>query len=198
MAKDKPVDVEFPIINSLPAEPSTYDAIRALAEAIAKNGQPSALDMAGISKDKQDALMGKTAKPVRYRKVPGRSQETEATFTMIVVESRKFPSGRVVRLEDYREPDGVFKPMSQGGRVPDGATIWADGQHYQPVPGQRPPKNAIHTYHRQYLYETYWKADLGRLVGKQLRAAECLTPEAFNAPWEESSMYATDEEESAA
>lgn len=179
-------------------EPTTFEAIRALAEAIAKSGQPSALDMAGISKERQDALMGKTAKPMRFRKVPGRSQETEATFTMIVVESRKFPSGRVVRLEDYREPDGCFRPISQGGRVPDGATIWSDGQHYQPEAGKRPPKNAIHPYHRQFLYETYWKADLGRLVGKPLRVAECLTPEGFSAPWEESAVYSTDEEETAA
>jgi len=176
------------------AEPSTYDAIRTLAEAIAKNAQPSALDMAGISKEKQDALMGKAAKPVRHRYVPGKSEETDATFTMVVVESRRFPNGRIVRLENYREPEGCFKPMSQGGRAPDGATIWANAQHYQPVKGERPPKNVIHPYYRQYLYETYWKADLGRLVGKSFRERECLTPEGFKTPWEEGAMFAVDED----
>lgn len=195
MAKDEKKTDQSPPAPA--AEPSTFDAIKALAEAISKNGQPSPLDMAGISKERQDALMGKTAKPMRFKRVPGRSQDTEATFTMIVVESRKYPTGRVVRLEDYKEPAGCFTPVSQGGRVPDGATIWADGQHHQPDHGKRPPKNAIHAYHRQYLYETYWKADLGRIVGKALRVYDCLTPAAFEMPWEESTMFAVEEEDAA-
>lgn len=85
------------------------------------------------------------------RSVKCQSTETGATFTAIVTPSRKYPEGRVVSLEDYRQPEDAAEKLPEGMR-------------------QKNPDGTWNMAAKQWLFQNYWQADLIRYVGKPLPA----------------------------
>src|SRR6185312_9416616 len=114
-----------------------------LAEALAKamkEGQPTAGLITGMSEERLARAQGKYDKPKRYRIIPGKSPETEATFDMLVVESRTHKEGRVIQLNNYRHPKGMFQYQAVGGRCPDNLQMWQKEAH---APGQIIDEDAV-------------------------------------------------------
>jgi hypothetical protein len=165
-------------------EMTTAEAIAALALQLKPQGP---LEQAGMSQEAIDRVM-RIPEPRKYRNVPGKSDDTGATMTLNVVESRKFPNGRIIGLQDYRHPPGMFTPRSQGGQVPDGHPMLSTG------PGAPPDETKVekHQLHEEYLqwrYESFWKRDLLNLVsgrdnlGVELQQRHCRDVDGLKTPW---------------
>lgn len=76
-----------------------------------------------------------------------RSEDTGATFNARTV------SGKVVNLDAYTLPAGLDKHVSEGGLVPEGMVITNEGDDWA---------------YRQWVWTTFWQADLRRFIGKPL------------------------------
>lgn len=170
-------------------------AIDNLARALIANQPKGPLEMAGFSPERQKAL---TSPPPnkRYRIVPGKSPETEATFDMLVVESKTHAHGRVTEIRNYRHPAGIYKHESAGGIVPDGMPIFNAGHvGSMVVDGTEPPKHMLSTIFLQWRWEAFYQKDLRRIVGdgKRLSGAFaehlCAEPSGFKTPWLTSESY---------
>lgn len=96
------------------------------------------------------SLIKETAIECRTIGNPGVTSDG-ATFTAIAIPHPRFPNGKVVRLDNYKEPvfDEHNLPKSQGdGRM---ATHLPDGR--------------INPMFRDYVWKTFYQADLLRYVG---------------------------------
>lgn len=92
-----------------------------------------------------DARRGRDVPPLRTSKVANcLSPVTSATFTACLDHH-----DRIVRFEDYQEPEGVDKSVDEGGLVPSGLKIG------QPL-------------HQQWKWSGYWQADINAHVGKPI------------------------------
>jgi hypothetical protein len=172
----------------------TAEALREVAREIAAattKQNPGPLSMSGLSEEAQRALVTPPP-PKSWRMVPGRSEETKATFTMHVQASRKFPDGVITRLHDYKHPPGIFQHQTRNadgdptnnGLVPEGLPILADPTHGVPV-GQEPPYEMLSPMYLQWRYENFYKQDLAYYINRGLRAEFCAHPDGMRTPWQE-------------
>lgn len=87
---------------------------------------------------------------------------TGATFTARVVKSRTYPQGRVVQLDDYRQPEGFDVPARSGGLYPgEVEQIFASNAGSQ-------ERKDYSVQFKKWSWETYWREDLRAFVGKPL------------------------------
>lgn len=150
------------------------------------------LEQAGLSSERIEQIT-KPPSPQRYRDIPWQSEDTGATGIAHVVESKKFASGRIVSISDYRHPPDAYKHESEGGRVPDGFHMWKDHQRSVPE-GEEPQHGDLNQGFLQWRYDTYYKADLQRYAGKELKAGCCRADgEGLKTPWKESRVGAVSE-----
>lgn len=185
-------------------------SVTVLAEAFAvamKAGRPPSELLTGLTEQQIDQIQGKTARAVRERVIPGKSPRTDATFDMMVVESRspKHPHGRVVRLENYKLPPKAYIRVSAGGDLPDGAVVWQDSRNQGPLNDQT-PSSMLNIHFKQTRTESYWRPDLQTIAsGNPLRAENCVDPRAIQAdhtkpgavPWVESALWAKRDQDAA-
>lgn len=169
-----------------------------MAAAIESQARPNELTMAGLSEAKQKAMVSPPP-PQKFRVIRGRSSVTKATFNMIVVQSKAFPKGRVVRLEEYKHPKGIDTHQSMKGLVPDGLQIKATGSlvgEIGPDGDQRSVTASRTGYTLQYLqwrWEEFYQTDLRRLVGKSVMADECIDAKDIEkVPWKDSENFTID------
>jgi hypothetical protein len=169
-----------------------------LAAAIAKAieaGKPSAELQTGMSRERVDRVMDKHTVPLRSRIIKGHNPDTGSTFDMVVLESRTHKSGRVVRLENYREPERAFVPMDQGGLMPDGMIVWLDPKN-RPNGGLRydTPRTMMNKEFKFWLATTFWHDDLRRIAnGAPLRTIYCVEANAIEStPWGDGTLWSDD------
>lgn len=166
----------------------SVEALAAAFAAAMKSHGPTAGLMTGMSEERLERVQGKLDRPLKFRAIAGRSPDTGATFTMIVLESRRFPNGRVARLENYRRPKEAYLPQSQGGLMPDGQQIWLDPKNQMAL-GDDTPSHMLNRFFKQWLYETFWQADLRRMAGHALRPEWCMRADGLDTPWEDSRVF---------
>lgn len=171
----------------------TAAAIQELARSLIAQAPKSPLEMSGLSPEAQQTLTG-TPTPKRWRLVPGKSEETGATFDLHIVESRGMPHGRVTQLLNYRHPEGIYRSQSNGGRMPDGFPIWKDNKEYVPPEGQEPPRSLLTPQYLQWRWTTFWQSDIRTIVGKELRQRYCLTDDGFKTPWQQGKVAVVTED----
>jgi hypothetical protein len=149
------------------------------------------LEIAGLTPERIDAIKLPPA-PQRYREVPWQSAETGATGIAHVIESKKFPNGRITTIAGYTHPLAAYLHQSEGGMVPDGFHMWADKP--RTIEGKEPQQGDLNQGFLQWRYETFYKADLARYAGKGL-TQECCHPEGagLKTPWQESRVGAVSE-----
>lgn len=161
----------------------TAAAIQQLAEAMLAQAPKTPLEMSGLSKEAQHTLTTPGV-PKRFRIIPGKSDETGATFDMLVVESGKaMPNGRVTQLFNYKHPDGMFAPQSQGGRMPDGFPFLKDNTQGVPE-GTEFPRHMLSIKYLHWRWMNFWKVDLTRMVGKELKSHFCASDDGLKTPWQ--------------
>jgi hypothetical protein len=171
-------------------EDPTVEAINRLAQALIEHQPKSPLELSGISKERQHALTTAAA-PKRWRAIPGKSPDTGATFTMIVIESKVWPSGRVTEIRDYKYPSGMYKTQSNGGIVPEGMPIYADptkvGNHLPE--GEDPPTGILTNHFKQWRWTQFYQTDLRQCVGKELRQHYCREADGMKTAWQDGHVY---------
>lgn len=167
-----------------PAQNETAAAIQQLADAMIARGPKSPLEMTGLDEDRQ-RLLTSPGQPKRYRMIPGKSEETGSTFTLHVVESKGMPHGRIVQLVGYKHPDGMLVEERNGGKMPDGFPALKNQQEYPSIPeGQEVPRHMLTVRYLHWRWDNFWKADLKRLVGKELKSYHCRDgEEGLKTPW---------------
>ena len=129
----------------------TNDQFKQLLEAA--RGGPAKINPDLGANDTFEAMIEqiKYQKPIKQENVECVNRETGSEFVAEVMPSRQFPQGRVVRIRDYKHPDGVDARQKDGGLVPDGYVIGSNE-------------------HREWKKDRYFKADLQRWVGGPLPA----------------------------
>lgn len=151
-------------------EMSTVEAIKLLAEALKPKSE---LEKAGLSPEQVKAVTEPPTWVPRYRWILCKSEETGATFEAHVLESRnttKFPHGRIVGMRNYQRPAGHDVYEANGGLVPDGMQMVANGL-------QTPP-------YKQWLWTTFYQTDLRRYVQRPIVAYLCAANgEGLKTPW---------------
>jgi hypothetical protein len=170
-----------------PPPPWVVELIRAL-----KPQGP--LEMAGLTAEHIERIT-KPPAPQRFRKILWRSEETGATGVAHVVESRKFPHGRITAIESYTHPAEAYTHESEGGKVPDGFHMWAGQQRTIPE-GQEPHVGDLNQAFKQWRYETFYQADLRFYNGREVKAACCAEEGpglGLKTPWETSKVGAVSE-----
>lgn len=175
-----------------PAAPSEFTvAIQQLAAALKPQGP---LEMAGLTPERI-AQITKPPAPQKFRDIPWRSDETGATGIAHVVESKKFPNGRIVSIGSYTHPAEAYVYEDQGGKVPNGFPMWSG--HPRTIPeGQEPQQGDLNQGFLQWRYETFYRADLRQYVGKEIRAHHCQEDGAgqgLKTPWLDSKVGAISE-----
>jgi len=164
-----------------PAPPDLATAIgKAMADAI----KSTRSDARGLSPEQIERLETPPA-PKRHRKVACRSEETGATFTACVVESKNMPGGRIVAFEDYKHPAGVATYQSAGGLVPDGMQILRSGSSAPQGDLSNLQKHDFTPFYLQWRWVEFWQKDIRRYSGKELKAHIAVDPAAFQTPWQE-------------
>ncbi len=162
-------------------ELSTAEAIAELAQQLKPKTQ---LELAGLTPEQEAKLMAvPTAK--KWRHVECKSEETGATFTALVIESAKHPSGRITQLLNYKHPKGVCTYESHGGLVPNGYQILNSGPGMPQNDGEGLLRHEFVIHYLQWRWVEFWQKDLKRYVGKELMPFLCVKPEGFAVPWEE-------------
>lgn len=162
-------------------ELTTAEAITELARQLKPQG---IWEQAGFSPEKV-AQMQEPPKALRWRKVACKSDETGATFTACVTESRAYPNGRITALENYTHPPGVATFVSAGGLVPDGFQILKSGTAAPPEGGPPLLKQDLTVPYLQWRWVEFWQKDLRRLIGKPLLSSHAIDPAAWATPWQE-------------
>jgi hypothetical protein len=141
MAKDQPEAT----LNLTPAQ---FTAAIAAAVKEAMTGITDAMKPAPLPEAGEGARS-----PLPNEEVPARSIETTSKFTAVVVKSRSFPNGRVVRLDNYTLPDNIAELVPPGGgRIPPGV------------------KDGPSMMYKHYVWQEFVQKDLLRYVGKPLPA----------------------------
>lgn len=109
----------------------------------------------------------------REKLVPCVSEDTGATFTARVIESRSDPNGRIVELLDYKRPDGCDRHVDDmpPGLVPKGLMIHRSDNGHPTL------------QYKQWLWTTFWQADLRRFVGLPLKTRFRANPDAPQEEW---------------
>jgi hypothetical protein len=166
------------------AEAISTSTAQAVKEAI-KNTRE---DTKGLSPEQIERLEALPA-PKRWRRVACRSDETGATFSAHVVESRTHPAGRIVELHNYTLPPGVATYQKDGGLVPDLLQILRVGAA-PPPEGVPIPKHDLTPHYLQWRTAEIWQRDLLRFVGKELRRSLAVDDAAFTTPWQEGRVRA--------
>lgn len=163
-----------------PQELTTAQAIALLAQTMRPQGP---LEMAGLTPEHIQQITQAPA-PQKYRDVPWKSEETGATARAHVVESRKFPNGRVVYLTDYRHPKEAYVYDSQGGKVPDGFPMWAGNYPTNLPEGEEPAQGTFNIGYLQWRWTNFYQADIRRYVGREIQPHHCQVPDALKTtPW---------------
>jgi hypothetical protein len=143
-------------------------------------------DRMGLSPEQIEELEAKPV-PLRWRRVACKSEETGATFTVHVVESREHPSGIMKSMENYLHPQGAFTFVSNGGVVPDGFQILKVGMA-PPEPsrdGNTIPKQDFESHYLFWRWTEFWQKDLRRMSGKPLPRSLAINDAAFATPWQQ-------------
>lgn len=171
-----------------------------MAAAFESNQRPNELTMAGLSEARQKQMVTPPA-PQKFRVLRGRSSATKATFDMVIVQSRAFPKGRVVRLENYRHPKGIETHQAMKGLVPDGLQIRNGGSTVSEVGpdgeqrGVTSSRNGFNLAYLQWRWEEYYQTDLRRLVGKGVLPEECVdAKDVDKVAWKDSETFTLDED----
>ena len=150
----------------------------------------------GLPEGKRRELT-ETPKPTKYRLVACKSEETGATFDAAVVESRdtlKHPHGRIVRLENYRHPEGIYVYQNAGGLVPDGMPMLKDLDGPPALDANGQTAQPLSVTYKHWRWEEYLRRDLRSLVGKGLRADHCADGgQGLKTPWQSSPFFGSDE-----
>lgn len=143
------------------------------------------LEQAGLTPERI-AQIRDLPKPQRYRDIPWQSEETGATGVAHVIESKRFPEGRIVAISDYAHPPSAYISQSEGGLVPDGFHMWKDQPRTIPE-GKEPQQGDLNAGFLQWRYETFYRADLTRYSGKAMIFGACDPSGAgLKTPWQES------------
>lgn len=100
--------------------------------------------------------------PVRVKCV----SPTGAHFTAIVVPSRAFPQGRVVKIEDYLYPASAALRAAGMSCVDGPDAITLSGNLYYPQGHERAGRLTPDA--KQHVWETTYQADLRDFVGKPI------------------------------
>lgn len=183
MANDKPKSDTQELVDVMVGAMSRgnadlADAIRAAVSDAIKNNRS---DVKGLDPAKVAALEA-VPTPKRWRRVACKSDETGATFTAVVVESKAHPAGRIVALEGYTHPEGVATYQADGGLVPTGMQIMKAGVG-APVPGQVLAKHDLCIEYMQWRWVEFWQKDIRRYSGKGLTASAAVEAAAFSTQW---------------
>lgn len=173
-------------------EMSTADAIAQLAESLKPQGP---LQQAGFTQAAIDQLT-KLPTPNKYRHIACKSEETGATFTAHVIESKKFPNGRIVALGDYTHPAGAIRFQRDGGLVPDNFPILKDATGGALGDGVEIQNHQLSTAYKQWRWENFWQRDLARFVGKEIAAHYCVDAAGLKTPWVDGAVRSLTSEES--
>jgi hypothetical protein len=137
----------------------------------------------GFSPEKIAQLVDPT-KPLRWRKVACKSEETGATFIAHVNESRPFPAGRIISLGGYTHPIGITTYRKDGGLVPDGLQILLAGVA-SPEEGRRILKQDCTIHYLQWRWTEYLQRDTLRYSGKELKRTLVVDDATWNTPWQD-------------
>jgi len=89
-----------------------------------------------------------------------------AQFTAVVVPSRAFPQGRVVKIEDYLYPASAALRAAGMSCVDGPDTITLSGNLYYPQGHERAGRLTPDA--KQYVWETTYQADLRAFVGNPI------------------------------
>jgi hypothetical protein len=167
----------------------SVETLAAAMASVMKSAGPNAALLTGMSEERLARVRGEFDKPIRQRAIKGHNSVTGSTFTMIVLESRTYKHGRVVRLEDYKLPPGVYKREAEGGLLPDGMPIWFDKASVQPL-NDKTPHNAFNKQYKYWMSTVFWHEDLRRICnGMPLRPEYCVEgPKALETPWEDTTL----------
>jgi len=171
-------------------EMSTAEAIARLAESLKPQGP---LEQAGFSQAAIDRLT-KFPTPKKYRHIACKSDETGATFTAHVIESKRHPNGRIVALGSYTHPAGIYKYQRDGGLVPNDFPILKDATGSL-GDGVDVRKDQLSVMYLQWRWENFWQRDLGRYVGKEIGAHLCVDAAGLKTPWLDGAVRALNHSE---
>ncbi len=165
MAKDAPAP-EVPATPATNAVTISLDDLKGLLETASKGGAASVMEALGIAKatpsaDRTpDEAFAQTMRDQRpsgpaldVQRVPCKSENTEATFTALVLR------GTVIDLAEYTHPQGVEMEQQAGGLAPNG----------MPKKTKLNGSEISNPAYDQWLWETYWQADIRTYNGKALR-----------------------------
>ncbi len=164
-------------------DPNTKALADAIGAAIRENREPGPFQRAGYSAERI-AELTEAPKAKKWRKVACKSEETGATFTACVVESKAHPAGRIIALENYTHPPGVAVYQSDGGLVPTGMQILRAGTA-APEEGRVPPKHDLTPYYMQWRWEMFWQRDLRKFAGKELKRHFVVDEASWSTPWQD-------------
>lgn len=119
----------------------------------------------------------------KYRRIACIDEDTKVRFMATVVESKVGPHGRITAISHHRWPDGIYVPVSQGGRVPDGMPIFGDDKTTY-TPGMNVPSTVLHKLYKEWRLDEFVKPIFKRYPGREFRAEYC-DPEGdgLNTPW---------------
>jgi len=166
------------------AEMTTAQAIAELAKQLKPQ---TVYEKAGLSPARVAQLTEPTT-PLRHRRVACKSEDTGATFTACVIESRTHPNGRIVALENYTHPPGTHTYRANGGLVPDQLQILRAGIG-APQEGDKVPRHDYNIFYLQWRWEEFWQKDLRRYAGKPLLSSHVVEPAGFKTEWIEGSAH---------
>jgi hypothetical protein len=186
-----PKDPKTTLVSQSTPSSDLVEVIKQLAAALKPQGP---LEQAGLSPERI-AQIKEPPKPQRYREIPWRSEETGATAVAVVVESKKLPNGRITQLKGYTHPPDAYIFQAQEGRVPDGFPMWARGHQVSVPEGQEPQMGDLSPGFRQWRYENFYRADLRRYIGKEIKAHDCQHEDGIRTKWAESRVGAPAEVE---
>lgn len=159
-------------------------AAEAIADLARQLKPKTTLELAGLSPEQEAKLLA-VPPPKRWRMVPCRSEDTGATFTAHVVESRGSSAGRVTQLHDYTFPRGSCTYVSQGGLVPDGMPILKAGTSPPVDDGAGILKHDFEIKYLHWKITEIYQPDHRRHVGHELRPFMCVDPDGMKTPWNE-------------
>jgi hypothetical protein len=156
---------------------------------LAKTLKPqNALDQAGLSPERKAQILD-VPPSQKYREIPWQSQETGATGIAHVIESRGMKNGRITRISGYTRPREAYVKQSDGGRVPDGFEMWREGPMLLPE-DREPPPGIFNPVFNQWLWETFYQADLRFYIGREIQAHHCKSSDGLATKWQESRVGA--------
>jgi hypothetical protein len=148
---------------------ATLDALKRLSdtnERLAANvgggrsDSPEHLTLAQMNKKRLDEMRGVGIPSPPVTMVPRcTSIITGATFDAKIVH------GVVCEIPNYAYPDGWDRHQNEGGRVPNGMDLYMPGMLDS---GESSGGRVRSPAYKQWLYESFWKADLQFYIGKPL------------------------------